>query len=367
MRVREAERLENALHRAAQGKAIEGTQIPLVRTAQRVSALGEPYLPPPQGLMPGRHQFLAEAARLRAKRATRTRWTPAMGVPRLAGALVVLILIVGLLFGTGAVAAASLPGEPLYGLKLAGEEIRLALTKAPRARAALHQTLAGERLDEIAALVQQNKDVDAGTAGRAVHQLAAALDAALQIEEPEVVPALQRLEAMIQQRQQTMAAFMGEMPEPAKAPMRQLVQAMEQVRQEAHLGQGDPAGVRQRRQHGTPPDVMDLPSPSQTPPATDAAEPGSMHTAQPTDTARPGPSHTTQPTDAAGPGPSHTTQPTDAAKPGPSHTAQPTDAWGPGATPHPKGTSTRPPTAMPGMEPTHAPGPGSGGRGTGKP
>ena len=353
MRVREAERLENALHRTAQGKTVEGRLVPLVGTAQRLSALGEPSPPPPQGLLPGRQQFLAEAARLRAKRAGRRRWALPMGVPRLAGALVVLILVVGLLLGTGAVAAASLPGQPLYGLKLAGEEIRLALTKAPRARAALHQTLVGKRLDEIAALVQQNRDVDASTASRAGYQLAAALDAALQIEEAAMVPALQRLEAMIQQRQQTMEACLGEMPEPAGAPIRHLLQTMEQVRQEAHRGQGDPEGVRQRWQLGTPSDAMDSASPSEAPPTTDAAGSGLMNT--------------TQPTDATEPQPSHATQPTDAEKPGPSHTAQPTDALGPVATPHPKGTYTPPPTTMPDMGPTHAPAPGSGGRGTGKP
>jgi hypothetical protein len=146
---------------------------------------------------------------------------------------------------------------------------------------------------------------------------------------------------------------LGEMPEPAEAPMRHLIQTMEQVRQEAHRGQADPAGVRQRWQHSTPSDAMDSLRPSQPPPATDAAGPGLIRTAQPTD--------------ATEPRSGHTTQPIDVAEPSPSHTAQPTDVGGTVGTAYPKDTPGPPPTAMPGAGPTDAPGPGGGGRATGRP
>jgi hypothetical protein len=123
-----ADQLEEALERMAQGKRIGGTGTAFVKTAQQLSALAAPPPPPPGQLTAGRQRLLAEAARMDTVKAARPR-QPALraGNFRLAGALLAAVLIMGLAF-VGRAAADSLPGTPLYGLKLVVEQARMALT-----------------------------------------------------------------------------------------------------------------------------------------------------------------------------------------------------------------------------------------------
>ena len=158
---REAEQFETALQRATRGEAAEKKWAPLIETAQLATMLAGPPPPPPHQLLPGRQRLLAEAARLRTGKAKpRVLWLPMQRTMRLAGALMAAVLVFGLVFGIGQAAADSLPGEPLYGLKLATEEARLALTKGPQARAELNLALAENRIAEVMALLMQGEPVD---------------------------------------------------------------------------------------------------------------------------------------------------------------------------------------------------------------
>ena len=187
---REAEQFEEKLQRAARGETVEEEWIPLIETAQQATMLAEPPPPPPHQLLLGRQRFLAEAARLRAGKAKpRILWVPMQRTMRLAAALVAVVLVFGLVLGVGQAVAHSLPGKPLYGLKLAAEEVRLTLTKAPQARTELNLALAEKRLAEIVALLTQGETVDESVARRLEQQLAAALQAALLIEEPAQIQA----------------------------------------------------------------------------------------------------------------------------------------------------------------------------------
>jgi len=256
-----------------------------------------------------------------------------MGVMKLSTALLALVLVVGLTFGASQAAAGSLPGEPLYGLKLAVEETRLALTSDSEARAALNLALAEERLDEITALLEQGQAVDEATAERVERQLRAALEAA-------PAQALEALAAAIQQRQRTMEQLAGETPD---EPLRQIIREMERVRQEAHAGQGEPEGEQQRQRQGTPPEPTASPNPSHTPDpvgpkATDQPGPGPV-----------GPQPTDQPGARPGPNPSHTPEPV-----GP----QPTDPPGGGTGSGPGEPVGPQPTEQPGDGPAPSPSPG---------
>ncbi|MFN2166547.1 MAG: DUF5667 domain-containing protein, partial [Anaerolineae bacterium] len=262
------------------------------------------------------------------------------GVMKLGTALLALVLVVGLTFGASQAAAGSLPGEPLYGLKLAVEETRLALTSDLEAQAALNLVLAEERLDEVTALLEQGQPVGAETTARVEQQLQAAFDAA---------PAhmLEGLAVAIQQRQRTMEQLAGDAPD---EPLQQLIREMERVRQEAHAGQGDPQGEQQRLRQGTPADPTVMP-------------PGADHTPGPagpkaTDQPGPGPAGpqpTDQPGTGPGPNPSYTPEPA-----GP----QPTDQPGPGPTQSPSpGGGDAPGEPHPSQQPGH----GNGGGGQGQP
>jgi hypothetical protein len=255
---REATRFDQALQQVAQGEPIEEKLRPLVDTAQQVSILAGPPPLPPHQLAPGRQRFLTEAAQLRAEKADRSKekgQAPVM--MKLGAALAVLVLVVGLLFGGGQVVADSLPGESLYRLELALEQMRLTLTASAQARAELELVLAEERLDEITALVEQGRTVADSVPARIEHQLRAALMAAVRLDDQSTAQVLRRLDASLQQRQQTIMALMERTPDSEQTQLRRILRIVEQVRQEARDGQADPGGLRR----GAPSDPSDLPGP----------------------------------------------------------------------------------------------------------
>ncbi|MGD9144622.1 MAG: DUF5667 domain-containing protein [Anaerolineae bacterium] len=250
---KDAEQLQAYLQRAEDGERIEGKLAPLVQTATLVSSLAEQPPPPPNQLLSGRQRFLTEAARIRASKATPLRrvwWQPA-GM-RLAGALVAVVLVLGLIFGAGYAAADSLPGEPLYALKLATEAARLQWTADPEARAGLTLTLMAERLDEITRLIEQRRVVDEPIANRAREQLAQAFLAVQQVEGEAAVLASQRLGNILQVREQTLKQAASTLPQAEQTPVLKLLQEMNRVRQELHTGQGEPNQEQPRLRPETP-------------------------------------------------------------------------------------------------------------------
>jgi hypothetical protein len=281
-------------------------------------------------------------------------------VMRLAPALIAAILVFGLVFGVGQAAAASLPGEPLYELKLASEEVRLGLTQDPESRAKFRVILAEERLEEISALVEQGRAVDDSAVARAQQQLTQAFEAAAQGEKGAAPWAFQRLMAAIQKHRRTMLSAASALPEGDQEPLRQLLREMDRVRQELHVGQGVPAEEPERMRYGTPPESEDLPDPSEQP----GPGPGPQATHGPF-----GP----QPVNPSGPGPQPTAaivEPDPTARPsGPSPVAQP-GAGESQPTPVPTGTGPagvpNPGDSDPSQGQSPNPGHGAGG-GNGRP
>lgn len=75
--------------------------------------------------------------------------------PILVRAALILLLAFGSIGGTVAVSADSLPGSPVYGVKLAVERARLSLSADPVAEADLHLAYAENRVEEMARVVGQ--------------------------------------------------------------------------------------------------------------------------------------------------------------------------------------------------------------------
>ena len=430
MRRREADRFEESLQRAAEGERIEGELAPLVQTAQLVSALAETPPPPPSGLDVGRQRFLTEAAGLRARKTVRQEnWLGRTHRLRLAGALIAAVLVMGLVFGVGQAAASSLPGGPLYGLKLFAEETRLNWTHNPAARAELAVHLMETRLDEIVALLEQGRAVDEATVTRAKEQLSRAMQAINQAEGQAALQTAQRLMTTLQERRQAMVQAARSLSGLEQEPLRELLREMDRLRQELHSGDGGPSGPQNRQRQGTPATPPSLPEPTEQPgpgpqpseapvgpTATEAPEfgPGPQATDRPvgpqaTDrpvgpkaTEDPEPSPEPRPTDkpggpkpteapSSGPEPKPTDKPADpkpTRDPGSDHNPQPTDKPGqpkptedPSSGPEPKPTgkpADPKPTQDPGSghdaQPTESPtsepspkGPGSGSGGSSKP
>jgi len=86
------------------------------------------------------------------------RWRPILTwQPR--WVMVTVVVMVVLLAGSGTVVAAdsSMPGTPLYGVKLATENVRLTLSSSDVARAELYAALADRRIAEIAYAIEKGK------------------------------------------------------------------------------------------------------------------------------------------------------------------------------------------------------------------
>jgi hypothetical protein len=94
-------------------------------------------------------------------------------------ALAAAAILVLVLAGATSAAASSLPGDPLYAVKRAGEDVRLALTFDDVARTRLLSELTDRRLEELAE-VAKNRPSSAPTATQeyadAVNNFADALD-----------------------------------------------------------------------------------------------------------------------------------------------------------------------------------------------
>lgn len=185
---------------------------------------------------------------------------------KLAGALLATLLVFGLVFGVGQAAAASLPGEPLYGLKLTAEQARLELTSDPEAKAVLATELAENRLGEIAQMMAEGKAVDGPTAHAAQQQVSLAFQAANQVSGDEQLKfqARNRLQNIIQSQHQVMASAVDAAPQQTQEPVRSLLRSMERVRAELHTGEGEASGQQIRTNREEVPQ-----------PAGPAGEPGS--------------------------------------------------------------------------------------------
>jgi hypothetical protein len=152
--------LDDCLQRLLDGETVESCLSrypehaaelePLLRTAQNTLKTTD-IRPRPEFRDRARYQFQAAIHEMPVKE--RRGFFPAF---RPALATIIMLAIV-LLAGGGVVMAAgnSLPGSPLYSVKLATESVRLALTPSALGKAELNAHFANERVDEIIRLAEK--------------------------------------------------------------------------------------------------------------------------------------------------------------------------------------------------------------------
>ena len=168
---------------------------------------------------------------------------------KLAGALVAALLIFGMVFGVGQAAAASLPGGPLYGLKLTAEEARMGLTSNPEAKAELAAEFAENRLDEIGRMMAAGKAVDGETAHKAQQEVSQAYQYMNQIEGEGQGEVAQQLGTMLQAQHRVMSEEIKGEPRQQQEPVRTLLRSMQMVQVRVNEeGQGS----QNRNQVGEP-------------------------------------------------------------------------------------------------------------------
>jgi hypothetical protein len=164
-------KLIECLDALAQGEAVErilarypedAAQLrPLLSTAAGLPALR--LEPSEAAKTKSRQRFMAQADLLR-RTAPRKSMT---FLPRFLTGFAA-VAVVAIVLGTGAVAASgsALPGDPLYGLKLTVEGVRLQSAGSPAQRADLQQEFAQRRIDEAHQLITAGREGEVEFTGR---------------------------------------------------------------------------------------------------------------------------------------------------------------------------------------------------------
>lgn len=216
--------------------------------------------PPPRGLVEGRRRLAAEAAALRPRQGTPQR-LPLFAIyrMRLVPVLASLLLVLALLpFFTQEVAA-SLPGSPLYGLKILAQDVHLWLTSSPDAQADLGVSVAEKRLNDVATALEQGQHVGETAAESAEKQLFEAVQTMAQHPETAGTTAPLQLMTAIQNCERVMVRALNQMSESDQRPLRELLRQMQRARAELQPGAGEAMSEGERARQGDPPGPEEIP------------------------------------------------------------------------------------------------------------
>lgn len=188
-----AERVQRLAEQLAAGQSVEqllaaGEPRDLVSLAALAQQLGRvlPASPPPAyraRLQADLQQaFVAQRPR-RAPRPLWSRW-----LPRMVAATLALVVVFG---STVAASASSLPGDVLYPVKRATENVRLLLSWSAQARVAVQMDIAEARLAEIRALTARGRTPEAALLNAVSSAHEAARAAAIQAADPNLVASVE--------------------------------------------------------------------------------------------------------------------------------------------------------------------------------
>ena len=181
------------------------------------------------------------------------------GQRRMGMLLIKAMLVVGLVFGsagaTAAMAANSLPDSPLYPVKLALEDARLAVTTDPAQQGKLHLAMAQVRTQEMEQLALKGELPAEAVTNRLQLHLNQALQMASELPQAEMAGLLSQTREMAQAQSRELAQTQTQVGEPLQEPLRQANRLLNQVGQEAEAGLQDPLAFRQRFGQNRPEDA----------------------------------------------------------------------------------------------------------------
>jgi hypothetical protein len=176
-----------------------------------------------------RARLMSEAAGLRAPRPTfQSLFAGAWLRPALAAAVLAVLVVAG---ATSA-AASSLPGDPLYAVKRAGEDVQLALTFDDVARMQLLSQLTDRRLAELAEIAKE-RPASAPTAtaeySDAVDRFADAVDKLRDGDSDETRDAAQAVADMAREKHKVVLDAVKErLPENAQPELQRVIEKEEE-------------------------------------------------------------------------------------------------------------------------------------------
>lgn len=208
-----------------------GHHNPLVE--RMLKTLAEAPLPDPLRLASARRAYLEQAARLRggAVRPARSSLPVPMRWVRLAAAcLLAAILSLGVLSGAALAADQALPGDLLYPLDLAMEDLRLASARTPQAKVTLLLELADERIEESGRLASRGEPDRMAEALEAYDQILVQISAALDLTGKTNRPGLERqLDQSLTVHEQRLQELRQQAPEKAWPGLDRAIEASQGV------------------------------------------------------------------------------------------------------------------------------------------
>ncbi len=228
-------------------------------------------IPPrdPRRAAAGRAAFLAEAQRLAERRPTPPQavsfglWARLKSWIRrsigaqptkrkegfaMPGLVIAVIAALSLIFGGGALtvqaADAAAPGDWLYPVDLAVENLQLSLTSSPEKQAQLRLAFAQERMQEVQVLLQQGKtdQVDVALLNMETHLATAAQLAAQAALEGQATTAKQVEEEIVRQAE-ALQSVLAEAPEPAKEALEHALQVSTMVHEQVRSAESGSGGT----------------------------------------------------------------------------------------------------------------------------
>ncbi|MFP3897282.1 MAG: DUF5667 domain-containing protein [Anaerolineales bacterium] len=201
--------------------------------------------------------------------------------PRLGLAVptMVTIILIALLATTGLgvvrASSRSLPGEPLYGVRLATERIRLALAPTPAGLARAHLASAERRLEDATRLAEANGEKYMETLMSQYMEQVQAANGVLQkqrLRDNRIVPLAEHLEERLTYHQEVLEQVRAHTPPEAQVGIKRAMEASQRAREQA--------GVFLDKPEGPPAEKM---PPRQGPPSHAPVAPGD----DPADTEKP--------------------------------------------------------------------------------
>ncbi len=276
--------LDSALQRLQAGEPLSdiladhesdaGSLEALLQTAQALSAAHHVVLPSREQQRADRNGFLAEIRDLQQLPVspgflTRLRvWIvrshPAKPAQQtlmrkerrpMAVLLLKLALVLGLGFGsaggTVALAEHSLPGSPLYPVKLAAEEMMVKAISDPSDQASLYLAQAQVRAREMVQTVQNGDVPDDAALTRLRARIERAFSVATQLNDPELNQWLVQAHQALRTQEQELFQAREQIGEQARAQLQEAMMLTQQARQMVEAGLQDPQTFRQRHSLGT--------------------------------------------------------------------------------------------------------------------
>ncbi|MBN1991062.1 MAG: hypothetical protein JW953_00030 [Anaerolineae bacterium] len=244
---------------------------PLLQAAAMLETLRPVEMPAPPALQADREEFLAKVinlqqqpvstgplSRLKAWIVHYLPWnSPNSTYQRkeqwqMSTLLIKAALISSIVFGsvgaTAAYASNSLPGSPVYPLKLTMEQTRLALTTDPITQANLYLNLAQERLQEMEQMAQQGDIPAESTLNHLQQHLNQALHLAAQQSDTDMQDLLAQTQQMLQDQQQTLAQTQTQTQanQAAQQTLGQANQMLSHTQEQVQQGLAEPQAFRHR-------------------------------------------------------------------------------------------------------------------------